>query len=391
MERADKMKMEKSNKDDHLFYYFNAKNEKRWCYRYRYYDEFGKRREASKQGFKSESEAYRMLLKVKSSILDGEIKEIESTNLTISKWFDIWMETNRDQWKTPTIKARVFTIENHIKPLLGNIKINNLDAATYKKKFINKLLDKLTPSTVHAYHTIFKIGINAAVENEIIKKNRFKKVKIRKDNPSTLIVDNFYTAEQLSIFLEGAQALKSISHYTALLILASTGMRKGEALGLTWKDIDFNKFRITINKTRDYDGLRPPKTNNSYRTIKVGGKVINQLKLYQKWCKELKLSFGQPLKEEDFILISRTSGKPISPNSLNYAVNTVADNQKLKKITVHGLRHTHATILISKRIPVKVIADRLGNSPQMINDIYSHTFEELEIESVEVFEEAMNL
>ncbi|WP_367302931.1 tyrosine-type recombinase/integrase [Bacillus safensis] len=81
----------------------------------------------------------------------------------------------------------------------------------------------------------------------------------------------------------------------------------------------------------------------------------------------------------------------MSPNSLNYAVNTVADKQKLKKITVHGLRHTHATILISKRIPVKVIADRLGNSPQMINDIYSHTFEELEIESVEVFEEAMNL
>ncbi|MGM0969386.1 MAG: tyrosine-type recombinase/integrase [Bacillota bacterium] len=91
------------------------------------------------------------------------------------------------------------------------------------------------------------------------------------------------------------------------------------------------------------------------------------------------------------MLISRTNGKPISPNSLNYAVNTVADKQKLKKITVHGLRHTHATILISKRIPVKVIADRLGNTPQMINDIYSHTFKELEIESVEVFEEAMNL
>lgn len=111
-------------------------------------------------------------------------------------------------------------------------------------------------------------------------------MKIKKDNPSTLIVDNFYTAEQLSIFLEGAQALKSISHYTALLILASTG-RKGEALGLTWKDID-------------YDGLRPPKTNNSYRTIKVGGKVIHQLKLYQKWCKELKLSFGHPLKRRRF-------------------------------------------------------------------------------------------
>ncbi|WP_111292484.1 tyrosine-type recombinase/integrase [Bacillus safensis] len=74
------------------------------------------------------------------------------------------------------------------------------------------------------------------------------------------------------------------------------------------------------------------------------------------------------------MLISQTNGKPISPNSLNYAVNTVADKQKLKKLTVHGLRHTHATILISKRTPVKVIADRLGNTPQMIKDIYSYTF-----------------
>ncbi|MGM0815683.1 MAG: tyrosine-type recombinase/integrase [Bacillota bacterium] len=96
--------------------------------------------------------------------------------------------------------------------------------------------------------------------------------------------------------------------------------------------------------------------------------------MYLKWCKELKISFGHPLKEEDFILISRTNGKPISPNSLNYAVNIVADNQNLKKITVYGLRHTHATILISKRIPDKVIADRLGNTPPMINYIYIHTF-----------------
>ncbi|MFB8734277.1 tyrosine-type recombinase/integrase [Bacillus sp. SL00103] len=80
-----------------------------------------------------------------------------------------------------------------------------------------------------------------------------------------MIVDNFYTAEQLSNFLEGAWACLKVLHYTALLILASTGMRKGEALGLTWKDIGFYQSRITINKTRDYDGLRPPKTNNSYQ------------------------------------------------------------------------------------------------------------------------------
>ncbi|MCY7669590.1 tyrosine-type recombinase/integrase, partial [Bacillus safensis] len=62
-----------------------------------------------------------------------------------------------------------------------------------------------------------------------------------------------------------------------------------------------------------------------------------------------------------------------------------------KRITVHGLRHTHATILIGKKIPTRAIADRLGNTPEMIHRVYSHSFEELELETVHAFEDAMNL
>ena len=116
-----------------------------------------------------------------------------------------------------------------------------------------------------------------------------------------------------------------------------------------------------------------------------------QLKTYKKWCKETKLSFGKHLLDEDFIFISYQTGNPITDNAVKYAMDRIIKKTSCKKITPHGLRHSHATILIGQRIPVKVVADRLGNTPQMILDIYGHSFKDLEEESVSAFEQALNL
>lgn len=174
-------------------------------------------------------------------------------------------------------------------------------------------------------------------------------------------------------------------------LLAFTGMRRGEAMGLKWSDVDFEGLTISINRTRDANGIRSPKTKNSYRTIKVIGELITQLKVYRKWCKELMISFGKHLSEDDFIFINKSTTKPISHTVIRYAIDRVTKKENLKRITVHGLRHTHATILISKRIPVKVISDRLGNTPEMVLNTYGHSFKELEEESVEAFADALAL
>ncbi|WP_202409679.1 tyrosine-type recombinase/integrase [Halobacillus litoralis] len=88
------------------------------------------------------------------------------------------------------------------------------------------------------------------------------------------------------------------------------------------------------------------------------------MQIYKKWCKKTKLSFGLRFKKEDHIFISYQTGKPITD-----ALRRVTDTTGIKPITPHGLRHTHTTLLISKGGSVKVIAERLGNTPQMILDI----------------------
>ncbi|WP_280149922.1 tyrosine-type recombinase/integrase [Bacillus safensis] len=385
------MKSEKSKKDDHLFSYYNAKKEKRWKYRFRYYDALGNRKEASGQGFTSENAAYRELLKVKSAVVNGEVKQVEHSNLTVDEWIDIWFDNAKNQWKDITIYNRKITFEKHIKPLLGRYKLRQLDKATYQRVFINKLLKKFEPSTVEYYHALFKIAINAAVDNEVINKNRFVKVKIKNDQQVEKPNDNFYTAAELKKFLDIVKSTGKMTQYTMILFLASTGARKGEAMGLRWSDIDFANDTITISRTRDSIGVRSPKTKNSYRTIKGGGELMNQLKLYRNSCKELKFSFGSHLKDDNYVFINQSNGKPVSDNFLNHAMKKVFEENDLKRITVHGLRHTHATILIGKKIPTRAIADRLGNTPEMIHRVYSHSFEELELETVHAFEDAMNL
>lgn len=91
------MKLYKSKKDNELFYYFNAKKEK-----HRYYDKNNKRKEKSRQGFKTENEAYRALLEVKTGIISGETKKVENSNLTVAEWLDTWFDSYKNQWKITT-------------------------------------------------------------------------------------------------------------------------------------------------------------------------------------------------------------------------------------------------------------------------------------------------
>ncbi len=380
------MKLHKSKKDPELYYYFNSNNKKRWCYRHRYYDALGKRKEKSKQGFTSEKEAYRALLEVKTSTLNGDVKQVESSNMTVSEWLDIWYESHKNDWKERTRKQRESVINDYMKPLLGDYKIKQLDKNTYKRVYINELLKSHKPSTVALYHRLFKVAVNDAVENEILTRNRFNRITIEQNE----VLKNFLTANELNVFLSAAKKYENITSYTLILTLAYTGLRKGEAMGLKWSDIDIENKTLTVERTKDRFGVRTPKTKRSYRTILVDDSMINQLKVYRKWCMETKLSFGKKLADDDFIFISPDNGEPVGENTLHYSFKRIYKHIDINRITPHGLRHTNATILISQRIPVRIIADRLGNTPQMIHDIYGHSFKAMEEESVSAFSRSLN-
>ncbi|WP_309143145.1 site-specific integrase [Domibacillus sp. A3M-37] len=132
---------------------------------------------------------------------------------------------------------------------------------------MNELLKSHAPGTVQLFHRIFKIAVNAAVDNEMLPRNRFSKITITDLGEKSK--NNFLTAAELKVFLAEAKQLDHHTDYALILLLAYTGLRKGEALGLTWDDIDFEKKTLNVNKTRDKYGTRTPKTEKSYRTILI--------------------------------------------------------------------------------------------------------------------------
>lgn len=380
-------KLHKTKKDPELYYYFNAKKEKRWMFRHRYYDALGKRREKSKQGFKTQNEAYRELLEVRVAISNGDVKKVENDNITVAEWLDIWYETKKSSWAISTQKDRKRHIEQIIKPLIGKHKLAKLDGMTYEREFVNELLEEYAPSTVKLYHKIFRIAVNAAVTNKTIKENNFNHVIIP-DKP--VKTDNFLSQSDLNTLLSTAKEELNITTYSMILFAANTGVRKGEAHGLKWRDVDFDKKTIKIERTRDQDGTRPPKTANSYRTIYVDDNTLKQLKKYRAWCKEKLLSYGKHLDENYFVFISYTRAKPVSQQTINNALNKVIEKTGIKRITAHGLRHTHATILLNRKVSVATVAKRLGNTAEEINRTYGHSDDDADLQAVKVFSSAIN-
>lgn len=391
-----KVKLYKSAKEPELYHYFNASGEKLWMYRHKYYDSTGKRKEKKRSGFKTEKAAIKSLLEVKAATLSGNTHQLDHDKMTVGQWLDKWYNAYNRKWKVGTRSQREGIIRLHLKPLLGHYKLQKLDKSTYQREFINALEGQFKPNTIHLWHNVFKIAINAAVEEEILPRNRFTKVTFPLDGESEQKNDNYLTPAQLVTFLNNAKQHENITNYSYLLTVAYTGVRRGEGLGLQWKNIDFKNNTITVERTRDSEGTHTPKTKNSYRTILVDEMLMKQLETYKKWCKPTLLSFGKKLKDDitkddTFVFISDQSGEPTAVANVANSFDRVLKRTELPKTSIHGLRHTHCTILLNQGLNVKVIAERLGNTPQMIYNVYGHILKELEQESVSLFSQSLQI
>ncbi|WP_156855492.1 tyrosine-type recombinase/integrase [Oceanobacillus sp. AG] len=102
------------------------------------------------------------------------------------------------------------------------------------------------------------------------------------------------------------------------------------------------------------------------------------------------LSSGKHLDEIDFVFISHTRATPVSQMTINNALNKVIENTGIKRITAHGLRHAHATILLNNKVSIATVAKRPGNTAEEINRTYDHSDEDADLQAVEIFSEMIN-
>src|SRR5690625_902308 len=224
-----KMKLNKT-KEKEIYYYFLNNGEKRYMYRHLYYDLLGKRRERKRSGFKSLKEAQRELLKLKASLLENNQLQADKHDMNVSQWIDIWYETYSSDWAVSTREARKNTIEKHVKRLIGDIKLKDITKTIYINRFLNVLKDEgFKAHSIRSMHATISTALNAAVEDDILDRNRIRSAPIEKPQRLT----NFLTPQELNIFLHYAKK-ERISDYTLILLLSYIVMCSGEDLGMIW-------------------------------------------------------------------------------------------------------------------------------------------------------------
>lgn len=306
-----------------------------------------------------------------SQIQRGEF--VDTTKITVEEWVTIWLnEYSKKKVKLGTWESYSYITDKHIIPDLGDIKLQKLQTATIQKFYNSKIDAGLSTSHVRHMHVVLKQALDQAVrENHIIKNvvNYTEPPTVKNKRESI-----FFTEEQLDTLIEAARTHRLGAAY---MLDISTGLRRGELLGLCWDAVDLKRGTITIKRQLLASKAGPyldedVKTTKSKRTIPIPANIVKELKAHGTRQKREKVLYG-PDYQDNNLLFCYPDGTMIEPKNLTRWFQTILEHAKLPKARLHDIRHSHASLLLKKGINPKVIQERLGHSTIGITlDLYSH-------------------
>ncbi len=339
----------------------------------------GKRQQKWFSGYRTKKEAQADLARIINE-LEQNTFILPSTD-TLSEYLQYWIEQRKPNLSPTTIYGYKSMMKNHIIPSLGQVELNQLKPLHIQEYYNNKL-KILSPTTVLHHHRMLRKALEDAKEWQLIKINPADHVEAPKPKRYKATVLNIDEIKELLKALEGNRLEVSI---TLILFL---GLRRGELLALEWSDLDLENKTITIKKNLVRGGdsgneliIKEPKTEESIRTIYLSDNILNLLKKQKIVQKKNKMKYGPKYKDSDFIFTTEM-GNLINPASFSREFGDFIKSNNLKKIRLHDLRHTNATLMLKSKIPAKVASERLGHSNISTTlDLYSHVLKDMEIET----------
>ncbi|WP_053361932.1 site-specific integrase [Bacillus sp. FJAT-27251] len=347
----------------------------------------GKRKQKKKMGFKTKKEANTFLIEALNDINKGTY--IEPSRILFSEFLEEWFKTKQISLGTQTKSVHKNYLYKYIIPSLGHIPLSQLKTI-HINNFINEMNQrKYSPATIKKAVNIIKNSLEFGIDIEMINKNVAKKATLPKEIKNEMKVWN---QEEVNKFLKVA---KGSRYYPFFYLALMTGMRKGEILALRWKDIDLENMLLTINQTLTQDGkefIAGAKTKASNRTMDLSESTVKILKAHKVLIQQEKLALGKDYVNHDLVICTQIGTPVHSSNLRNRVFNQLIKEAEVSKIRLHDLRHTHATLLLSVGVNVKVISERLGHSSIKITlDTYSHVLPTMQKEAVKKLDDMLTL
>ena len=318
----------------------------------------------TRRGFRTQREARLAIADLELNGLSKPESEPQMIH-TYEQIYNLWYEEYKTTVKASTLLKTERVFKNHILPAFGNKPIQDIkpmDAQNQMNIWHKKLV---RASMVMNYAGLV---FDYAIRMQLINMNPTKVIKkpVRKESVREDKDMNFYDKDELKKFMAALENNNNFRAFVYFRLLAFTGMRKGESLALKWSDIDLEKQTLYINKavSRSATGLyiQTPKTPSSIRRISIDDKTVSILQEYKK-------------KSPDGLVFQSEDGGILSPAKPRKWYLTAMKNlpDDFKQISIHGFRHTHASLLFEAGASIKDVQSRLGHSDiQTTMDVYTH-------------------
>jgi integrase len=348
---------------------------------------------------KNQKEVRQKLSKVTTEIDEGLY--LEPAKMTLSDWMDLWYKEYTFDKKYSTLKGYKAQINKHIRPGIGKYNLSQLNPMILQR-FFNHLSEPnekgkvLSPKSIKNVYIILSGILEQAVENEMISKNPCKKVKLPKvyNKQITPLTD-----KQVKDFLE---IISTDEIYgTILRVIVFTGLRLGEAMGLTWDCVDFEKGALNINKQLQ---RRPQKDGGSTLTSVKSGKprilkpapfVMQLLKIryteqimQKQRSEDLWLAWSNEEEHKKALVFTNLQGGYLIPKRVYLHFKSAAVAIGAPDARVHDLRHTYAVLSLQNGDDIKTVQENLGHASAAFTlDVYGHVSDRMKKESANRMEE----
>ncbi|GGF24287.1 site-specific integrase [Halobacillus andaensis] len=348
------------------------------------YDQAGKRVKKTRTvKAKNKTEAKKLLAEFVTEIEAGAY--IDPSKMKFESFVSEWKEKYAKKHLAPkTIETYSYPLRNYLIPTFGQLKldeikpiriINYLDSLGHDGVRKDGKEGGLASTSILYHYRILEDIFNRAAEWKLIKESPVKTVKRPKIESKKTEVYTQDEVQQLFSMLENQPI-----HQSLIIKLAiTTGLRRGELLGLQWEDIDFDKRTIEVNHTLQHikeEGfqLRKPKTKSSLRTVVAPIHLIEELKEYKHVKNKERLQVAEHWEGGNHSFVFSTwNGKPLYPTVPGTWWRRFIKRTGFKHIRFHDLRHTAATLLINQGVHAKVISERLGHADiKTTMNIYGH-------------------
>jgi integrase len=313
--------------------------------------------------------------------LRDQIREIENglraenISITLDNVAQQCLSEKRLTVKQSTLRDYHDWMDRYISPHLGNRPIRSIKPIDISRFYTELIDSNCSESTVSHIHSVLRLILQYAVKHELLSANP----ALRASHPSRKKTkqDLFLTPDQSRQLIN---ELDCSWYQTIVCVALATGMRSGEIRGLTWDKIDFEYQTIRVSAqmpTRKLAGqpreLESLKTRSSYRTLRVGPKLIEMLKQHRARINQHAAFKGSAWKESGLIFTSRV-GTPMDPSELEKTLKAAFRSLGLDgKLTFHHLRHTAASFMLAYGIPVHEVSRYLGHaSTEITLNVYGH-------------------